>query len=78
MVVAKSQESLVNLQMQIKEKIASRNYIAVIHRCLTFSNIEIDPKLLILNKLIFFKLSLLIPPKHITFFFVKLIKLKNL
>jgi 23S rRNA pseudouridine1911/1915/1917 synthase len=31
MVVAKSQESLVNLQIQIKEKIASRNYIAVIH-----------------------------------------------
>ncbi len=31
MVVAKSQESLVNLQMQIREKIASRNYIAVIH-----------------------------------------------
>ena len=31
MVVAKSQESLVNLQIQIREKIASRNYIAVIH-----------------------------------------------
>ena len=30
-VVAKSQESLVNLQKQIKEKIASRNYLAVIH-----------------------------------------------
>ena len=30
-VVAKSQESLVNLQIQIKEKLASRNYIAVIH-----------------------------------------------
>ena len=30
-VVAKSQESLVNLQLQIKNKIASRNYIAVIH-----------------------------------------------
>ena len=33
MVVAKSQESLINLQMQIREKIASRNYIAVIHGC---------------------------------------------
>ena len=31
MVVAKSQEALVNLQKQIKEKIASREYIAVIH-----------------------------------------------
>mgnify|MGYP001270811700 CR=1 FL=1 len=31
MVIAKSQEALVNLQMQIKEKIASREYIAVIH-----------------------------------------------
>ncbi len=31
MVVAKSQEALVNLQIQIKEKIASREYIAVIH-----------------------------------------------
>ena len=31
MVVAKTQESLVNLQIQIREKIASRNYIAVIH-----------------------------------------------
>ena len=31
MVVAKSQEALVNLQAQIKAKIASRNYIAVIH-----------------------------------------------
>ena len=30
-VVAKSQEALVNLQMQIKNKIASRNYLAVIH-----------------------------------------------
>ncbi len=30
-VVAKSQEALVNLQKQIKEKIASREYIAVIH-----------------------------------------------
>ena len=30
-VVAKSQESLVNLQLQIKNKIASRNYIAVVH-----------------------------------------------
>mgnify|MGYP001211118434 CR=1 FL=1 len=30
-VVAKNQESLVNLQMQIKNKIASRNYLAVIH-----------------------------------------------
>tara|TARA_B100000073_G_C23733695_1_gene571583 strand:- start:282 stop:1241 length:960 start_codon:yes stop_codon:yes gene_type:complete len=30
-VVAKSQESLVNLQKQIKNKIASRNYLAVIH-----------------------------------------------
>ena len=29
--VAKSQEALVNLQKQIKEKIASREYIAVIH-----------------------------------------------
>ena len=27
----KSQEALVNLQKQIKEKIASREYIAVIH-----------------------------------------------
>ncbi len=31
MVVAKSQEALVNLQKQIKEKIALREYIAVIH-----------------------------------------------
>ncbi len=31
MVVAKSQEALVNLQLQIKNKIASRNYLAVIH-----------------------------------------------
>ena len=31
MVVAKSQESLVNLQLQIKNRITSRNYIAVIH-----------------------------------------------
>ena len=31
MVVAKDQESLVNLQMQIKNKIASRNYLAIIH-----------------------------------------------
>ncbi len=31
MVVAKSQEALVNLQIQIKDKIASREYIAVIH-----------------------------------------------
>ena len=31
MVVAKSQESLVNLQMQIRQKIASRNYVAVVH-----------------------------------------------
>ena len=31
MVVAKSQEALVNLQIQIKEKIASREYVAVIH-----------------------------------------------
>ena len=31
MVVAKSQEALVNLQIQIKEKIASSEYIAVIH-----------------------------------------------
>ena len=31
MVIAKSQESLINLQMQIKERIASRKYIAVIH-----------------------------------------------
>jgi len=30
-VVAKSQEALVNLQLQIKNKIASRNYLAVIH-----------------------------------------------
>ena len=30
-VVAKSQEALVNLQVQIKNKIASRNYMAVIH-----------------------------------------------
>tara|TARA_Y100000589_G_scaffold195482_1_gene184793 strand:- start:2311 stop:3270 length:960 start_codon:yes stop_codon:yes gene_type:complete len=30
-VVAKNQESLVNLQLQIKNKIASRNYLAVIH-----------------------------------------------
>ena len=30
-VVAKSQEALVNLQIQIKNKIASRNYLAVIH-----------------------------------------------
>ena len=30
-VVAKSQEALVNLQVQIKNKIASRNYLAVIH-----------------------------------------------
>ena len=30
-VVAKSQEALVNLQNQIKNKIASRNYLAVIH-----------------------------------------------
>ncbi len=30
-VVAKSQESLVNLQLQIKNKIASRNYIAIVH-----------------------------------------------
>jgi len=30
-VVAKDQESLVNLQMQIKNKIASRNYLAIIH-----------------------------------------------
>jgi len=30
-VVAKSQEALVNLQLQIKSKIASRNYLAVIH-----------------------------------------------
>ena len=30
-VVAKSQESLVNLQLQIKNKIASRNYIAIDH-----------------------------------------------
>tara|TARA_Y100001970_G_scaffold294330_1_gene450681 strand:+ start:8317 stop:9279 length:963 start_codon:yes stop_codon:yes gene_type:complete len=30
-VVAKSQEALVNLQEQIKSKIASRNYLAVIH-----------------------------------------------
>tara|TARA_Y100000589_G_scaffold118511_1_gene112639 strand:- start:11133 stop:12092 length:960 start_codon:yes stop_codon:yes gene_type:complete len=32
-VVAKDQESLVNLQLQIKNKIASRNYLAVIHGC---------------------------------------------
>ncbi len=31
MVVAKSQEALVNLQLQIRNKIASRNYLAVIH-----------------------------------------------
>ena len=31
MVIAKSQEALVNLQLQIKNKIASRNYLAVIH-----------------------------------------------
>ncbi len=31
MVIAKSQEALVNLQIQIKQKIASREYIAVIH-----------------------------------------------
>ena len=31
MVVAKSQESLVNLQLQIKNKIASRNYLAIVH-----------------------------------------------
>ena len=31
MVVAKSQEALVNLQLQIKNRIASRNYLAVIH-----------------------------------------------
>ncbi len=31
LVVAKSQEALVNLQLQIKNKIASRNYLAVIH-----------------------------------------------
>ena len=31
MVVAKSQEALVNLQIQLKEKIASREYYAVIH-----------------------------------------------
>jgi len=31
MVVAKDQESLVNLQMQLKNKIASRNYLAIIH-----------------------------------------------
>jgi len=31
MVVAKDQESLVNLQMQIRNKIASRNYLAIIH-----------------------------------------------
>ncbi len=31
MVVAKSQEALVNLQLQIKNKVASRNYLAVIH-----------------------------------------------
>ena len=31
MVVAKDQESLVNLQIQIKNKIASRNYLAIIH-----------------------------------------------
>ncbi len=30
-VVAKSQEALVNLQLQIKNKIASRNYLAVVH-----------------------------------------------
>ena len=30
-VVAKSQEALVSLQLQIKSKVASRNYIAVIH-----------------------------------------------
>tara|TARA_B100000212_G_C27377337_1_gene535315 strand:+ start:966 stop:1928 length:963 start_codon:yes stop_codon:yes gene_type:complete len=30
-VVAKSQEALVNLQVQIKNKLASRNYLAVIH-----------------------------------------------
>ena len=30
-VVAKTQEALVNLQLQIKNKIASRNYLAVIH-----------------------------------------------
>ena len=30
-VVAKDQESLVNLQIQIKNKIASRNYLAIIH-----------------------------------------------
>ncbi len=30
-VVAKNQEALVNLQLQIKNKIASRNYLAVIH-----------------------------------------------
>ena len=31
MVVAKSQEALVNLQKQIKEKIASREYLSLIH-----------------------------------------------
>tara|TARA_Y100000589_G_scaffold320044_1_gene349465 strand:+ start:8134 stop:9102 length:969 start_codon:yes stop_codon:yes gene_type:complete len=31
LVVAKSQEALVNLQLQIKNRIASRNYLAVIH-----------------------------------------------
>ena len=31
LVAAKTQESLVNLQMQIKNKIAARNYLAVIH-----------------------------------------------
>jgi len=30
-VVAKSQEALVNLQLQIKNKIASRNYLAIVH-----------------------------------------------
>ena len=42
MVVAKSQEALVNLQKQIKEKIASREYIAVIHGCLLYTSDAAD------------------------------------
>ena len=40
-VVAKSQESLVNLQNQIRNKVASRNYLAVVHGCPNSPNGEI-------------------------------------